>query len=251
MWSRMTDALFREMVEAAALSYRRSGRYAWHFAKGKLGGDPVFRFLLRTPVLPSAGRLLDLGCGQGVLMALLRSAAARHAEGAWPADWPPPPRNLDLQGVELGFRRARTAQAALGDGATVVRGDIREVPLPRSRAIVILDVLLYLGRDDQARVLARCAEALEPGGVLVLREADAGAGVRFSVTRWAERAACWSRGQWRQPLLYRPAPEWAALLRGLGFTVAMTPMSSGTPFGNVLFVARRRADMPGSYPSVG
>jgi SAM-dependent methyltransferase len=153
--------------------------------------------------------------------------------------------------MELGFRRARTAQAALGDGATVVRGDIREVPLPRSTAIVILDVLLYLGRDDQARVLARCAEALEPGGVLVLREADAGAGVRFSVTRWAERAACWSRGQWRQPLLYRPAPEWAALLGGLGFTVAMTPMSSGTPFGNVLFVARRRADMPGSYPSVG
>lgn len=250
MWSRMTDALFRELVEAAALSYRRSGRYAWHFAKGKLGGDPVFRFLLRTPVLPSAGRLLDLGCGQGVLMALLRSAAARHAEGAWPADWPPPPRNLDLQGVELGFRRARTAQAALGDGATVVRGDIREVPLPRSTAIVILDVLLYLGRDDQARVLARCAEALEPGGVLVLREADAGAGVRFSVTRWAERAACMSRGQWRQPLLYRPAPEWAALLEGLGFTVAMTPMSSGTPFGNVLFVARRRADMTGNYPSV-
>ena len=52
MWSRMTDALFREMVEAAALSYRRSGPYAWHFAKGKLGGDPVFRFLLRPPSCP-------------------------------------------------------------------------------------------------------------------------------------------------------------------------------------------------------
>jgi SAM-dependent methyltransferase len=239
MWFRMTDALFRELVEAAALSYRRSGRYAWHFAKGKLGGDPVFRFLLRTPVLPSAGRLLDLGCGQGVLMTLLRSAAARHADGAWPADWPAPPRNVDLQGVELAFRRVRTAQAALGDGATVVHGDIREVPLPRSTAIVILDVLLYLGRDDQVRVLARCAEALEPGGVLVLREADAGAGLRFSITRWAEWIACWSRGQWRQPLRYRPASEWAALLEGLGFTVAMTSMSSGTPFGNVLFVARR------------
>ncbi|QQP93287.1 class I SAM-dependent methyltransferase (plasmid) [Skermanella sp. TT6] len=246
----MTDALFRDLVEAAALPYRESGRYAWHFAKGKLGGDPVFRFLLRTPVLPSAGRLLDLGCGQGVLMALLRSAAARHAEGTWPADWPPPPRNLDLRGVELGARRARTAQAALGDGAAVVHGDIREVPLPRSTAIVILDVLLYLGRDDQARVLARCAEALEPGGVLVLREADAGAGIRFGVTRWAERVACWSRGQWRQPLVYRPAPEWAALLEGLGFTVAMTPMSSGTPFGNMLFVARREAAMPANYPSV-
>ena len=87
--------------------------------------------------------------------------------------------------------------------------------------------------------------------MLGLREADAGAGVRFSVTRWAERAACWSRGQWRQPLLDSSGPEWAALLRGLGFTVAMTPMSSGTPFGNVLFVARRILLCLGSYPSVG
>ena len=32
----MTDAVFRELVEAAAHPYRRSGRYAWHFAQGKL-----------------------------------------------------------------------------------------------------------------------------------------------------------------------------------------------------------------------
>jgi SAM-dependent methyltransferase len=236
----MTDREFAALVEAAAEPYRRSGRYAWHFARGKLRGDPVFRFLLSSGVLPPAGVLFDLGCGQGVLMALLRAAGACHARGDWPGEWPAPPSALKLHGVELSRRRAEVAGQALDGGAVVERGDIRHAPLPACAAIVILDVLLYLDDADQRRVLARCAEALGPGGVLVLREADAGAGLPFHVTRWAEKLACWSRGQIRQRLRYRQAREWQALLEAAGFTVEARPMSEGTPFGNVLFVALRR-----------
>ncbi|SMH36455.1 class I SAM-dependent methyltransferase [Azospirillum agricola] len=234
----MTDAVFRDLVAAAARPYRPCGRYAWHFAKGKLGGDPVFGHLMRHPVLPAGGRLLDLGCGQGVLMALLRAAAERHAAGGWPPGWPPPPTGLACQGVELAARRVRTARTALG-AASVRQGDIRDVPLPASDAIVILDVLLYLNREEQAAVLARCAEALAPGGILLLREADAEGGLPFQATRWAERLACAARGRPRQPLTYRPAREWAELLAKPGFAVTARPMSEGTPFANTLFIARR------------
>ena len=98
-------------------------------------------------------------------MALLRAAAACHARGAWPAEWPPPSPKLDLQGVELEPPGAEGAGSA-GRRSTVVRGDIREVPLPRSTAIVILDVLLYL------------AETTRPGCLPV------------APRRWS-RAACW------------------------------------------------------------
>ena len=57
-------ALQLALVEAASARYRAGGRFAWHFARGKLGMDPLFIDLLRLGLLPAHGRFLDLGCGQ-------------------------------------------------------------------------------------------------------------------------------------------------------------------------------------------
>lgn len=231
---------FKTLVKAAAAPYRTAGKYAWYFARGKLGGDPVFHYLIRHGLLPDRGRLFDLGCGQGVLMALLHAAKERFAAGQWPANWPEPPGNLHLHGIELRTDRAAVARLALGDAASVETRDIRVVSLPACAVITILDVLLYLDREAQRAVLEQCAHALAPGGLLVLREANAGRGLAFAMTRWAERVACWARGQFGQALVYRRAEEWNTLLAGLGFSVSAVPMSAGTPFANVLFLARRQ-----------
>jgi 2-polyprenyl-3-methyl-5-hydroxy-6-metoxy-1,4-benzoquinol methylase len=233
------DSNFRLLVDAAAERYRGAGQYAWHFAKGKLGWDPVFHFLLKQGLLPQRGRLLDLGCGQGVLMSLLQVANDRFAKGQWPEGWPTPPRDLQMHGVELRSDRARAARLALGDGMVITQSDIRDLDLPQCSVITILDVLLYLDREEQRTLLEKCARAFEAGGVLLLREADASHGPAFQATHWAERIACWTRGQFSQSLFYRPADEWKALLGSLGFAVDVEPRSTGTPFDNVLFIARR------------
>jgi SAM-dependent methyltransferase len=244
------DPSFSALVDAAARPYIPSGRYPWHFARGKMRLDPVFRQLLCRQLVPDSGRLLDLGCGYGVLMALLLAARARHAHGDWPAHWPAPPLNLELCGVELRQDRARTAQEALHGGARVERGDIRQADLPPSAAIVILDVLLYLDDGEQRVLLDRVAQALQPGGVLLLREADAAAGLRFGITRWCARLADMRRGGLHRKLHYRSAAHWTALLQGLGFAVLKQPMSEGTPFSNVLFIATKLAGTPRLVPHV-
>ena len=232
---------FETLLRAASRRFLRGGIYPWQFARWKLRLDPVFLALLRDGHLPDRGRLLDVGCGQGVLLALLVGAREQYRRGEWPPDWAPPPLNLELQGLERRRDRVWVARRALRDSAQVERCDVREAAFPRCAAIAMLDLLLYLEPDDQRRLLEKTAAALEPGGVLLLREADAAAGLAYQVTRWSARlSAMGTGGLWPQ-IHCRSAPEWASLLETLGFSVAaMEPMSAGTPFANVLFVARKK-----------
>jgi SAM-dependent methyltransferase len=230
----------KALLAEAARPYVAAGASNRHFARSKLRFDPVFLGLLRLGLLPGRGTLLDLGCGRGLLLALLATARERFRDGRWPPDLPPPPLELSLHGIELDRAHAEAARRALDGRAQVTHGDLREARFPACTAAVVIDVLFYLDRHEQEQVLRDAAAALEPGGVLLMREADAASGPAFHVTRWSERVLELARGRARSRLVYRAAAEWKALLGSIGFTVTAEPMSAGTPFANVLFVCRKR-----------
>jgi SAM-dependent methyltransferase len=234
----MTPPQYRELVHAAAALYRDAGRYPYYFACGKLGYDPVFPALLSRGLIPDGARVLDLGCGQGCLEALLIAARRQFDAGNWPAGWPAPPREPRLHGIELQDRVASWGRSAFAGRATIVTGDIKDATLPDADVVVILDVLHYLDRQAQDRVLARVARALRGDGLLLLRVGDSSAGLPFLVTRLADKVSTLLRGQGAPALHNRPALEWKALLEAAGFQVVSDPMSGGTPFANVLLTAR-------------
>jgi len=235
------DPRLSPLLRAAARPFLRAGILPWQFARWKLHLDPVFLALLRRGHFPDRGLLVDVGCGQGVLLALLVAAREQYRRGEWPPDWASPPLNLELRGLERRGDRVWVARRALRDSAQVERCDVREAAFPRCSVIAALDLLLYLDPNDQQRLLEKAAAALEPGGLLLLREADAAAGFAYHLTRWSARlSAMGSGGLWPE-IHCRSAPEWASLLEALGFAVAaVEPMSEGTPFANVLFIARKK-----------
>jgi SAM-dependent methyltransferase len=233
------------LLDAASRPYASAGRYARDFAKGKLRYDPVFVALLRRGLLPDEGRLLDLGCGQGLLLSLLLAARRQHSAGRWPQGWPAPPRHLALHGIDAHAGRVNVARRVLGEAAQVEQRDLREHDFPRPCSVVVmLDVLLYLAEGEPERMIRKAAQALEPGGLLLVREPDAAAGLAFRLTRlsaWLDAAV---RGRFPEPRCYRTAAQWRAELARHGFAVEAEPMSQGTPFANVLFVARKIAAAP-------
>jgi SAM-dependent methyltransferase len=233
----------KNLLEAASRPYRSSGRFAWHFARGKLRHDPYFLRVLERGLLPQEGGLFDVGCGYGLLLALICAARQQYARGEWPPGWPPPPQRLTLAGIELDAGRAQIAARALGNldaDARVARCDMRDAPFPVCSAIAFMDVLLYLDPEEQCAVLEKGIGAVASGGVLILREADAAGGPRFEITRSAVRCISAVRGEARRKLHYRSAGEWRNLLERLGLAVSTEPMSHGTPFSNVLFVGIKR-----------
>lgn len=235
------DPRLEALLGAASRPYRGAGIYPWQFARWKLRLDPVFLVLLRRGRLPDRGRLIDLGCGQGVLLALLAAARDQFRRGEWPQGWPAPPLDLELRGVERRQDRVGMARRALRDRAGIEQGDLRNVDVPPCSVVVLLDVLLYLRREDQQRLLEKAASALEPGGLLLLRDADAARGSGYQLTRWSARLSAMGHGGIWPELHCRGAGEWTRTLEGLGFSVSSEPMSAGTPFANVLLTARKKA----------
>lgn len=237
----MTAAFKRALLDAATAPYRSAGRFAWYFARGKLNSDPAFLGLLERGLIPDDARILDLGCGQGLLASWLLEARALFDAGHWPAHWPPAPKPTAYRGIEVMPREVRRARGALGGGAELVVGDIRTADFGRPDTVVILDVLHYLDYAAQEDVLARVRDALLPGGRLLMRVGDGDGGLPFRISNWVDHLVAVTRGHRLSKLYCRSLQDWQVLLCRLGFTAETVPMSRGTPFANVLLVARLRA----------
>ena len=228
------DRRFADLVRRASDRYVGNSVTAWEFARGKLRMDPIYRAALSPDVLVSGGALLDVGCGQGLALALLTEAKCAMDAGTWPADWPPPPRFDRMIGIERRRRVAKIAQAALESDAEVIVADVRTLSLEPCRVVLLFDVLQLLAQDEQEALMAAMTARLEPGGVILVREADASAGSRFDLVRLGNRLKLFVSGSWRQPFHPRSAVEWSACFARHGLRSDATPMGTRL-FANMMF----------------
>jgi len=219
-------------LDRVAARYASGGRRAaYHYVRTKLAGDPVGRRVAELGAREPLGDVLDAGCGRGQLgVLLLEHHVATRVVGF---DW-------DAKKVETATR------ASAGLPATFRQGDLRApVPEPVDTALVV-DVLHYFADDDQDAILRNVARATRR--LVVVREIDPGRGLRSLVTEMQERlttGAGYNRGA---RVNVRPVAAMTRVLEGEGFDVEVSPCWEGTPFSNVLLVARRRDAHPSGVP---
>jgi uncharacterized protein (DUF2062 family)/protein-L-isoaspartate O-methyltransferase len=184
--------------------------------------DPVYPLALAS--LGQAKDVVDLGSGMGLMEALF---AARSPEAR-------------IRAIEWDEKKVGIARRLLDGlpGVAVEQGDARTAELGAPDAILMFDVLHYIAPAEQRTWLERCAKALAPGGVLVLRELDSTASkgnLAERIDRMAVRLG-WNRGggvhAW-------PIEEIAALLEGQGFTVHVQPAGRGIWSANAMVTARK------------
>jgi len=175
-------------------------------------------------------RLLDLGCGSGTLAVAAARAGAEVVA-------------IDRSAAMLSL--ARQKAAAAGVAVDFRQGDVAFPPLGGERFDVATAtfVLGELSGDSAALVLRRAAEALSPGGRLVIADevAPASLGARFLVGLL--RAVQWVVSFL---VLEQVAPTrrhpWRTLLAGAG--LELVPERSSRSGSLVVLVGRRPADLP-------
>lgn len=179
--------------------------------------------------VPRQGRVLEVGCGHGLFSAYLALASAERRV-----------RGVDVDAAKV--TAARTAAVrARRQGADVAFevGASGELPPGPWDAVTVVDVLYLLDPAAQRRLLADCAAALAPGGVLVVKEmADR--------PRWKAR---WNVVQETlsvrllgltagRALAFLPPQELVGVLREAGLDVRSRRLDRGRPHPHLLLVGR-------------
>lgn len=236
------DPFFQLLVRRASDRFLDSGITAWEFARGKLSGDPVYAAALAAEFAGATGTLLDIGCGQGLMLALVAEAQHTAARGEWDTTRPDPPQFTRLVGLELRPRVAAIARRALEHEADVLSGDARQSALPGADVVLLFDVLQMMPDADQRQLLRDIRASLPRTGRLLVREADADGGWRFRCVRAGNMMKALLTGRWRQRFVFRSQGGWRRLLHDEGFEPHVQPMGAGTPFGNVLISAGVRGE---------
>ncbi|MCE9595420.1 MAG: bifunctional 2-polyprenyl-6-hydroxyphenol methylase/3-demethylubiquinol 3-O-methyltransferase UbiG [Planctomycetes bacterium] len=146
----------------------------------------------RFPVLASkwgarldGARVVDLGCGGGLLSAPLVAVGARVI-------------GVDVSGASLRAARARI-------DANFVRADMRNVPLANACAdfVVVADVLEHV--EDPEHVVAEAARLLRPGGELFVSTLNATWRARVLAVWLAEGVGLVPRGTHAARLFVAPS----------------------------------------------
>jgi uncharacterized protein len=182
---------------------------------------------------PNSGRIVDLGCGWGLLsFALCNGSPDREIVGV----------DHDPGRIGLAARAARKFPSAchLSFQSDDVVKFLEAVPTQSLAGIAMIDLLHYFDRSTQRSLIVNAFRVLGRGGVLLVRDIDSADGLRATLNKLYERIATRIGFTMtsRQPLFFDSRAGWIRQLHDAGFDVSSL-RSGPVFFADVLFVARR------------
>jgi 2-polyprenyl-3-methyl-5-hydroxy-6-metoxy-1,4-benzoquinol methylase len=116
---------------------------------------------------PNQGKVLDLGCGHGLLIALLSRDETRTG--------------LMLFGIDHDLSKIEIARRTAGPRATFSARPIQSFANSYFDAISIIDVLYTVKKQAWPQILDGCFRVMRPGATLILKEV-------IDQPRWKYRA---------------------------------------------------------------
>ena len=191
--------------------------------------------------VPADGRILEVGCGHGLLsLYLALTGPGREVLGV----------DIDAHKIAMATRAAE--RLAPGEAqvsfATVAPDGFAE---GRFDAIVIADVLYLLGPELRRRLLAACVDHLTEDGVLLVKETDRFPRWKGAITVAQERMATGVLGMTEgDEVAFAPPAEFAAQLTAAGLHVTEERVDQGYLHPHQLLIARAGAVSPATVPAV-
>lgn len=195
------------------------GGFSGLFAKIRIWDSPL---VLLEELVPAEGKIVDLGCGDGLVANYLALKAPKR----------------QIIGVDKNEIRLKEADRGLSN-TKFVCGDVLSEKIPLSDTVLMIHLLHHLSSfDEQKIVLQKAKGKLKKGGRLIIAEIDHRPVLKYLLTLLVDRIIfpILFEGKNFSAIFYRGRGEWRKLLEGLGFEVKVITAHEGKPFSHVILV---------------
>jgi 1-acyl-sn-glycerol-3-phosphate acyltransferase len=170
-------AKLRNEIETVDFYYNR-------LSKNYIYKGPLLEWYMRVKVkmedsyrlfeslLPKKGTITDIGCGYGFLPYMLSFMSDERI----------------VIGTDYDEEKIAVANNCFSKNKNVsfFAADAAVCELPKSDAFILSDILHYLPKADQEKLIEKCMRNLNPNGMILIRDADASMSKRHWGTRYTE-----------------------------------------------------------------
>lgn len=167
--------------------------------------------------LPLKGKIIDFGCGYGILANFLALKSGER----------------EVIGIDSSPKRIEVAKLSVGDRKNLqfLNQDIRDITLEFCDGVVMTDFLHHISPAISRDVLKLIYRKLNSQGKLVIQDVDKLPRWKYFITLLIDRLLNIGRF-----LYYRSSTEWKKILEETGFKVEIVPAHQGLFLADVLLI---------------
>jgi len=203
--------------------YRESSLITKAYLRIKLNICPLVH--LET-LFPKEGRIIDLGCGNGLFPNILGIGSYRRR----------------IIGADLDGKKIATAEKTKERLANISynAGNIVTMAYPPADVFSLIDVLYLIPYDKQEAILKKCSDALSPQGHLIIKEMDTRPRWKYVWNYWQETLAVKVLGfTLGERFYFRSRNNFQNLLSSLGFRVQVVRLDKGYWYPHIAYICTR------------
>ncbi len=170
-------ASMRKEIETVDYFYNRlSKNYIYKgpvlewYMRIKIKLEDKYRFF--ESLIPKQGTITDIGCGYGFLSYMLRFTG----------------EDRKITAIDYDAKKIDIANHCFSknEQLTFIAANATQIDLPKSDAFILSDILHYLPKTEQEKLLVKCMNNLNTGGIILLRDADKDLNKRHWGTSYTE-----------------------------------------------------------------